>query len=48
VHKPVHKTAIAHVKKAIAKPVRAAAAAGVALDMGNGGHDSIDDEFERF
>jgi methyl-accepting chemotaxis protein len=46
-HKPAIKTAIAHVKKAIAKPVKAATAAGVALDMGNG-HDKLDDEFEKF
>jgi methyl-accepting chemotaxis protein len=49
--KPVHKTAVAHLKKAIAKPVKAAAAAspaGVAIDMGNGGHDKLDDEFEKF
>jgi methyl-accepting chemotaxis protein len=49
-HKPVNKTAIAHVKKAIAKPIKAATGAkpvGVAIDMGNG-HDKLDDEFEKF
>ena len=48
-HKPAIKTAIAHVKKAIAKPVHAATVrpAGVALDMGSG-HDKLDDEFEKF
>lgn len=47
-HKPAIKTAIAHVKTAIAKPVKTATAAGVAIDMGNGGHDKLDDEFEKF
>ncbi len=49
-HKPVHKTAIAHIKKAIARPARTATAspAGVAIDMGNGSHDKLDDEFEKF
>jgi methyl-accepting chemotaxis protein len=49
-HKPAIKTAIAHVKNAIAKPVKAATGAkpvGVAIDMGNG-HDKLDDEFEKF
>jgi methyl-accepting chemotaxis protein len=50
VHKPAGKTATAYLKKAIAKPVKAATAAktaGVAIDMGNG-HDKLDDEFEKF
>jgi methyl-accepting chemotaxis protein len=51
-HKPVNKTAIAHIKKETAKPVKAAAVAGnpagVAIDMGNGGHDKMDEEFEKF
>ena len=51
VHKPVIKTAIAHVKKEIAKPVKVVTGArpsGVAIDMGYGGHDKVDDEFETF
>ncbi|MBI5740183.1 MAG: MCP four helix bundle domain-containing protein [Nitrospirae bacterium] len=51
VQKPAVKTAIAHVKKETVKYVKAATAAGpagVALDMGNGGHDNLDDEFEKF
>lgn len=50
-HKPLHKTAIAHVKKETVNHAKAAAAAvpaGVAIDMGNGGHDKLDDEFEKF
>ncbi|MBI5664670.1 MAG: MCP four helix bundle domain-containing protein [Nitrospirae bacterium] len=50
-HKPVIKAAIAHMQKPIAKPVKAAVAAGpagIAIDMGNGGHDKLDDEFEKF
>jgi methyl-accepting chemotaxis protein len=50
-HKPVHKTAIAHIKKETAKPLVAentAKYAGVAIDMGNGGSDKLDDEFEKF
>ena len=47
-HKPAIKTATAYLKKAIAKPVKAATAAGVAIDMGNAGHDKLDDEFEKF
>ena len=47
-HKPAMKTTIAHVKKAFAKPDKTAAAAGVAIDMGNSGHDKLDDEFEKF
>jgi methyl-accepting chemotaxis protein len=49
-HKPAIKTAIAHVKKAIAKPVKTATVArtaGIAIDMGNG-HDQLDNEFEKF
>jgi methyl-accepting chemotaxis protein len=46
-HKPAHKTAIAHAKKAIAKPVKVATATGIALDMGSS-HDKLDDEFEKF
>ena len=47
VHKPAIKTATAYLKKAIAKPVKAATATGIALDMGSG-HDKLDDEFEKF
>jgi methyl-accepting chemotaxis protein len=46
-----HKTTIAHIKKETAKPVMAAVSAkpaGVTIDMGNGGHDKMDDEFEKF
>jgi methyl-accepting chemotaxis protein len=46
-HKPAIKTAIAHVKKAITKPLKAATATGIALDMGSS-HDKLDDEFEKF
>jgi methyl-accepting chemotaxis protein len=46
-NKPVHKTAIAHSKKALAKPVKVATATGIALDMGSS-HDKLDDEFEKF
>jgi len=47
-HKPAMKTAIAHIKTSLTKPVAAATASGVAIDMGNGGHDKLDDEFEKF
>jgi methyl-accepting chemotaxis protein len=51
VHKPANKTAIAHIKKETAKPLATANSAkyaGVAIDMGNGGHDKMDEEFEKF
>lgn len=50
-HKPVHKTSVAHMKKKSPAPVKVAASsktAGIALDMGNGGFDKLDDEFEKF
>ncbi|MFZ5996733.1 MAG: methyl-accepting chemotaxis protein [Nitrospirota bacterium] len=54
--KTVHKAKVAHIARSEAKkPVLAVAhagagprAAGVALDMGNGSGDKLDDEFEKF
>jgi methyl-accepting chemotaxis protein len=51
-----YKTKVAHIGQEVAKKPQVAAAkpeapgkrAGVALDMGNGGNDAEDDEFERF
>lgn len=50
-HKPVHKTSAAPMKKKSPSPVKVAASgktAGIAIDMGNGGFDKLDDEFEKF